>query len=327
MSNRRAFITLLGGATIAWPLAARAQQATMPVIGYLHVGSLGDRRFQVAAFQRGLSELGFVEGRNITIEYRWADGQYNRLADLVADLIRRRVAVIAAPAGAATALAAKSLTSTIPIVFSTSVDPVLNGLVASLNRPGGNITGITDMGREVGAKQLGLLHELLPSAARFAVLVDPKPPALKRSLRTCRRQRQRLGNQSKSLLPVPTSTLIPLESIAEKRADALVVASQAFFLTRRVQPLTLTARHALPTIYSQREFVEAGGLMSYGSSLTDRDRQLGIYTGRVLKGEKPADLPILQATKFEFVINLQTAKTIGLTVPPTLLATADEVIE
>ena len=236
--KRREFITLLGGATIAWPLAARAQQATMPVIGYLHVGSLADRRFQVAAFQRGLSELGFVEGRNVAIEYRWADGQYNRLADLLADLIRRRVAVIAAPAGAATALAAKSLTSTIPIVFSTSVDPVRNGLVASLNRPGGNTTGITDMGREVGAKQLGLLHELLPSAARFAVLVDPKTVRAEEELKDVQAAAAAIG---KPIEVVAASTNLDIdsafESIAEKRADALVVASQAIFLTRRVQLL------------------------------------------------------------------------------------------
>jgi putative ABC transport system substrate-binding protein len=237
--KRREFITLLGGAAVAWPIAARGQQAKMPLIGYLHIGSLGDRRFQVAAFQRGLSELGFVEGQNVAIEYRWADGQYDRLADLAADLIGRRVTVIAAPAGASTALAAKSLTSTIPIVFSTSVDPVRSGLVASLNRPGGNITGITDMARDVGAKQLGLLHELLPSAARFAVLVDPRILA-EEELKDVQAAAAAIG---KPIENVVASTNLEIdsafESIAEKRADALVVASQAFFLTRRVQLLTL----------------------------------------------------------------------------------------
>ncbi len=257
--RRRQFITLLSGTAGAWPLAASGQQPAMPVIGYLHVGSSAESRDRVAAFQRGLKELGFIEGRDVAIEYRWADNQFDRLPELTADLIRRGVAVIAAPAGADTARVVKALTTTIPIVFSTGVDPVETGLVRSLNQPGGNATGVADLAVGVVGKRLGLLHA----------------------------------------------------SLAQKRADALLVAPQILFSTRRVQLITLAARHAVPTMYHQREHVEAGGLMSYGSSIMDRERLLGVYTGRILKGEKPADLPILRAVKFEFVINLQTAKTIG----------------
>ena len=325
--KRRAFITLLGGTAAAWPLAARAQQAATPVIGYLHLGSPGTRRDQVAAFHKGLNELGFAEGRNVAVEYRWADNEYGRLAELVADLIHRRVSVIVAPAGIPATKAAKALTTTIPIVFSTSVDPVEAGVVPSLNRPGGNVTGITDMGEDVVAKQLGLLHELLP-AARLAVLVNPNSPVAEPTIMDAQSAASAIGRPIEVLT---AGTKLDIDaafaSLEQKRADALLIANDALFTTRLVQLVTLAIRRAVPTIYSQREFTEAGGLMSYGSSVIDRERQLGVYTGRILKGEKPADLPVLRATKFEFVVNLQTAKTIDVDVPPTLLARADEVIE
>jgi ABC-type uncharacterized transport system substrate-binding protein len=325
--RRREFITLLGGAT-AWPLAARAQQPAMPVVGYLHVGSSAESRDRVAAFHRGLNELGFVEGRNVAIEYRWADNQFDRLPELAADLIRRGVVVIATPAGADTALVVKSLTTTIPIVFSTGVDPVQTGLVRSLNQPGGNVTGVTDVAVDLGGKRLGLLHELLPGAVRFALLVTPGITSGETTIAEVESAASAIGRQIEILR---ASTNLDIDAafarLAQKRADALLVAPQVLFSTRRVQVITLAARHAVPTMYYQREYVEAGGLMSYGSSIIDRERQLGVYTGRILKGEKPTDLPVLRAVKFEFVINLQTAKTIDLDVPPTLVARADEVIE
>jgi putative tryptophan/tyrosine transport system substrate-binding protein len=325
--KRRDFITLVGGAA-AWPLAARAQQPAMPVIGFLGTGSAAPIRDRVAAFLRGLNEAGFAEGRNVSIEYRWADNQYDRLPDLAADLVRRRVTVLVAPGGTAGALAAKALTTTIPILFSTSVDPVQIGLVASLSRPGGNISGIVDMAVDIATKQFGLLSELLPGATRFALLVDPRGPAAEPTIAQVKSAASSTGRQIEILT---ASTNFEIDSVfvslAQKRAHALLVANQVLFFTRRVQLQTLATRHAIPTIYSGRVFVEAGGLMSYGSDANDRERQLGIYTGRVLKGEKPADLPVVRASKFEFVINLQTAKALGLEVPPTLLARADEVIE
>jgi putative ABC transport system substrate-binding protein len=326
--RRREFVTLLGGAAAAWPLAVRAQQSAMPVIGYLHIGSAGARRDQVLAFQRGLSESGFVQGQNVSIEYRWVDNQYDRLPELVADLIRRSVAVIVAPEGTSATRAAKALTTTTPVVFSTSVDPVQTGLVASLNRPGGNITGVTDMSADVGGKQLGLLHELLPGAVRFALLVNPGGALAEPTIAEVQSAASVIGRQI-DVLRARTHDDIDaaFTSLAQKRPDALMVGTNALFTDRRVQLVTLATRHAVPTIYSKREFTDAGGLMSYGSSIIDRERQLGVYTGRILKGEKPADLPVLRATKFEFVINLQTAKTLGLDMPPTLIARADEVIE
>jgi len=325
--RRRKFITLLGGAA-AWPLGARAQQPATPVIGYLCVGASAAWRERLAAFHRGLKELGFDEGRNVAIEYRWADDQYDRLPELATDLIRRGVAVIAASAGAETTRVVKGLTTVIPIVFSTGVDPVQSGLVPSLNRPGGNVTGVVDMQGDLGGKRLGLLQELLPGAVRFALLVNAGIASGKSALEEVQSAASAIGKQIE-ILTVSSNLDIDgaFASLAQKRADALLVAPQVLFSVRRVQLLTLAARHAVPTMYHQREFVEAGGLMSYGSSIIDRERQLGIYTGRILKGEKPADLPILRAVKFEFIINLQTAKTIGLDVPPTLLARADEVIE
>jgi putative ABC transport system substrate-binding protein len=329
--RRRAFMTLLGGAAaspLLRPPAARAQQPAIPIIGYLNIGSSAASGERVAAFQRGLSEAGFAEGRNVAIEYRWADNQYDRLGELAAGLIRRRVNVIAAPAGTAATLAAKALTTTIPIVFSTSVDPVRTGLVVSLNRPGGNVTGITDMGIDVGAKQLGLLHELLPAASRFALLVNPKSPLAEVTITNVQSAALNIG---KPIEILRASNNVEIDAafagLARTPVDAVLIGTDALYVTRRVQLVTLAIRRGLPTIYAQREFAEAGGLMSYGSSIVDRERQLGMYAGRVLKGEKPADLPVLRATKFELVINLQTAKAIDLEVPQTLLARADEVIE
>jgi putative ABC transport system substrate-binding protein len=326
--KRREVITLLGGAATAWPLAARAQQPAMPVIGYLHVGTSAESRDRVVAFHRGLKELGFVEGRNVAVEYRWADNQFDRLPELAADLIGRGVAVIAAPAGAESTRVVKGLTTTIPIVFSTGVDPVQTGLVRSLNQPGGNVTGVADVAVAVVGKRLGLLHELLPGAVRFALLVTPGITTGESTIAEVESAAAAIGGQIEVL---SATTNLDIDAafarLTQKRADALLVAPQILFSTRRVQLVTLAARHAMPTMYYQREYVEAGGLMSYGSSIIDRERLLGVYTGRILKGEKPTDLPIQRAVKFEFIINLQTAKTIGLNVPPTLVARADEVIE
>jgi putative tryptophan/tyrosine transport system substrate-binding protein len=283
--------------------------------GLLHVGSSAESRDRVAAFHRGLNELGFVEGTNVATEYRWADNQNNRLPELAADLIRRGVSVIAAPADAETTRVLQGLTTTIPIV-------------RSLNQPGGNVTGVADVAVDLGGKRLGLLHELLPGAVRFALLVPPGTTSGKSAIAEVESAASAIGRQVEIL---SASTNLDIDaafaSLVQKRADALLVAPQILFSTRRVQLVTLAARHAVPTMYYQREYVEAGGLMSYGSSIIDRERQLGVYTGRILKGEKPTDLPILRAVKFEFVINLQTAKTIGLEIPPMLLARADEVIE
>jgi putative ABC transport system substrate-binding protein len=318
--KRREFITLVGGAAAAWPLAARAQQPAMPVIGYLDGGSPPTSAHVVAAIRKGLSETGYVEGRDVVIEYRWAEGNYDRLPVLVPDLVRRQVAVIIAM-GTPVVFAAKAATSTIPIVFGGGIDPVKAGLVASLHRPGGNITGVTSMNAEIETKRLGLLHELLPRATRFAVLVNPNSPLAESDIKDAQASAKAIGRQIEILTASNNREIdAAFASLVQKRADV-------FFTNRRVQLATLAVRHGVPAIYSFREFAEAGGLMSYGTSNADRDRQVGVYAGRILKGEKPADLPILQPTKFEFVINLQTARTIGLTVPPTLLARADEVIE
>ena len=326
--NRRAFITLLGGATAVWPLAARAQQAAMPVIGFLHSASPGTRRDQVIAFQRGLNEVGFFEGRNVGIEYRWAEHRYDRLPELAADLVRSRVAVIVATGNMATALAAKSVTATIPIVFMNSGDPIQSGLVGSLNRPGGNVTGVSNMVVELGAKQLGLLQELVPAATRVAVLINPNSPIAESLIADLQAAAWAIGRQIE-VLTASTNREIDtaLGSLTQKKAEALLVTTDTLFLSRRVQLVTLMARLSVPTIYPFREDTEAGGLMSYGPDNSDQYRHAGLYTGRILKGEKPADTPVLRPTKFEFVINLQTAKLIGIDVPPTLLARADEVIE
>jgi putative tryptophan/tyrosine transport system substrate-binding protein len=326
--QRREFITLLGGAAAVWPLAARAQQPAMPVVGFLYPGAPEANANLVAAFRKGLSETGYVEGQNVAIEYRWADNQYDRLPAMAADLVRRQVAVIAAAASTAAAVAAKAATKTIPIVFSGGGDPVQTGLVASLNRPGGNVTGISSMNVELGAKRLGFLHELLPSATRFAVLVNPNSPLTEPFVADVRAAAGAIG-RSIEVLTASTNREIDaaFANLVQKRAEALVILPDPLFINRRVQLATLAVRHALPAIYPFREDAEAGGLMSYGSSITDLARQAGVYTGRILKGEKPADLPISRATKFEFVINLQTAKLLGLDIRPSLLAIADEVIE
>jgi ABC-type uncharacterized transport system substrate-binding protein len=324
--NRRNIITLLGGAATAWPLAARGQQSRAPVVGFVNGGSSNARR--AAAFRDGLNETGYVEGQNVTVEYHWLDGQYGRLPSLMADLVRR-VAVIATPGSNPASLAAKAATTTVPIVFGVGEDPVKLGLVASIARPGGNATGINFFGQEVTTKRLGLLHELVPTAVRIAVLVNPaNAPTAEAALRAIpdaaratRLQTQFIKASTSEEIEAAFATLL------RDRADALFVAGDAFFSGRRVQFATLTARHAIPAIYSLRQYVEAGGLMSYGTDDLDRFRQVGIYTGQILKGAKPADLPVVQSTKFEFVINLVTARALGLTVPPTLLARADEVIE
>jgi putative tryptophan/tyrosine transport system substrate-binding protein len=327
--RRREFITLLGSSAVTWPLAARAQQPAMPVIGYLYAGSPEPSANLVEAFRKGLSETGYLEGQNVVVEYRWAHNVFDRLPELAADLVRHRVAVIATPGSAAAALAAKAATTTIPIVFGIGIDAVQAGLVTSLNRPSGNVTGVTYMQAELAAKQVGLLHELLPEATRFAVLVNPNNPLVTGPIIIdLEASTSAIGGQVE-VLPASTNRDIDtaFASLMPKRADALLVSPGPLFGNRRVQLATLAARHALPTMYYDRQFAEVGGLMSYGTSLADQYRQTGIYTGRVLKGERPADLPILRATNFEFVINLQTAKTLGLDVPPTLLARADEVIE
>jgi putative tryptophan/tyrosine transport system substrate-binding protein len=330
--KRREFITLLGGAAAApsllWPLAARAQQASMPVIGILHPGSPEATAKYVASLRKGLAEAGYVEGRNIAIEYRWGHNDTRRLPELASDLISRRVVVIVTPGGVAAALAAKAATTTIPIVFVIGADPVQAGLVASLNRPGGNITGISSMNTGLAAKQLGLLHQLLRRDARFAVLVNPGNPQTPSALAELRAAASAMGQQFEAVTAATYRDIGPaVGGAVQKRADALLIIADPLFASRPVQLATLAARHALPAIYALREFAEAGGLMSYGSNFTELFRQAGTYAGRILKGEKPADLPILQATKFELVVNLQTAEALGIEVPATLLATADEVIE
>jgi putative tryptophan/tyrosine transport system substrate-binding protein len=321
--QRRMFISLLGGAA-AWPLAARAQQPAMPVIGFLYFG-WPDPNI-IATFRKGLNKTGYFEGHNLAIEFRSAQNDTARLQELAADLVRRQVAAIAAPSGTA-ALAAKAATTTIPIVFNTAGDPVQMGLVASLNRPDGNATGISNMHMEVAAKRLGILHELLPKAARFAVLVNPNSRNVKFEIKEAQEAGSAIGRQI-DILTAGTERGIDMAfaTLVQKRIDALVVGPHSFFRNRRAQLLTLAARHAIPTIFSYRDDAESGGLMSYGSTFEEY-HQLGIYTGRILKGERTADLPVMQASKFEFIINLQTAKALGIDIPSTLLALADEVIE
>jgi putative ABC transport system substrate-binding protein len=326
--KRREFITLLGGAAVAWPFTARAQQPAMPVIGYLHGGDAESGTPDAAAFREGLSEFGFVEGRNVAIEYRWAHNEFDQLPGLAADLVRRRVAIIAAGGGTAAPLAAKAATTTIPIVFGIGGDPVKFGLITSFNRPGGNITGISFLTDELVPKRVGLLHELVPGAVRFALLVNPNSPNTKTVTTDAQAAASAIGRQIE-VLTASTSREIDLAfaSLVQKRADALLVAPGILFANRRVQLVTLAVRDRVPAIYFDRQFTQAGGLMSYGANISDVQRQVGIYTGRVLKGEKPADMPVMQPTKFEFVINLQTARTLGIAIPTTLLARADEVIE
>jgi putative ABC transport system substrate-binding protein len=327
--GRREFITLLGGAAAAWPLAARAQQPVMPVVGFVSGRSPEDSARFGAAFRKALNETGYLEGQNVMVEYHWLEGKYDRLPLLMADLIRRRVAVIATPGSNPASLAAKAATTTIPIVFGVGEDPVKLGLVASLARPGGNATGINFFLSEVLAKRLGLLHELVPKAVRIAVMVNPaNASTAEATLREISEAARALGLHIQ-VLNASTNREIEaaFASIGHDRADALFVAADAFFASRRVQFATLAMRYAIPMAHATRETVEAGGLMSYGTDNVDMFHQVGVYTGQVLKGAKPADLPVVQSTKFEFVINLQTARALGLDVPPSLLARADEVIE
>ena len=328
MIRRREFITLLGGAA-AWPLAARAQQPAMPVIGFLGAGSLDTYVLYLAAFRKGLSEAGFVEGQNVTIEYRWAEGQYDRMAELAADLVRRRVAVIAVPGSPPGARAAKAATSTIPIVFSVGDDPVKAGLVTSISRPEGNATGINFFTGELVAKRLAILHELAPKASRVAVFINPSDASRAEMLRSDVQAAARdIGVQLQIRNPSTSREIdAAFAELVQDGADALFVGPDAFYNSRRVQLANMASRHAIPTAFAVREYVDAGGLMSYGTSLADMYRQVGVYCGRILKGAKPADLPVLQSTKFELVINLQTARMLGLDVPSALLARADEVIE
>jgi putative tryptophan/tyrosine transport system substrate-binding protein len=327
--KRRQFISLLSGAAAAWPVAARAQQPTMPVIGFLHAASPGPFAPHLAAFQHGLGETGYVAGKNVTIEYRWAEGRYDRLPELAVDLVRRQVSVIATPHITPAALAAKAATSSIPVVFGVADDPVKLGLVASLNRPGGNATGVNFYVTELASKRLGLLRELVPRAVRVAVLVNPKNTTVAES--TLKDVEAAGRSMGLSIHVLNAGTIGEIDAafanLVGERGDALFVAPDGVFNSRRVQLAALAARHAVPTTFAVREYVEAGGLMSYGTSLTEMYRQVGVYTGHILKGAKPAELPVLQSTKFELLINLTTARMLGLTVPPSLLSTADEVIE
>ena len=327
--RRREFIALVGGASVAWPLAARAQQPALPVVAFINAGSADANPRNVAAFRKGLGETGYVERENVTLEYHWLEGQYDRLPALMADLVRRQVAVIATPASTPAALAAKAATATIPIVFGVGEDPVQLGLVASLARPGGNATGINVLTQEVTAKRLRLLHDLVPKAVRIAVLVNPASASIAEStIRDTQEAAPTIGLQ----IQIFNATTIDeidaaFTALARERLDALVVVPDAFFASRAVQFATLTARDRIPAAYTIRDYVAAGGLMSYGTDLEDMFHQVGVYTANILKGAKPADLPVAQSTKFEFAINLQTARALGIEVPSGVLSIADEVIE
>ena len=325
--RRREFITLLGGAVIAWPLAAPAQQPGMPVVGFLGTRASGDDPQLLTAFRQGLKEASYVEGQNVAIEYRFADNQYDRLPGLAADLVRRRVALIVANGPAART--AKAATATIPIVFSAGFDPVEVGLVASLNRPGGNITGVSILDVELGPKRLELLHQLVPTVTNIAVLVNPSDAArAETTVKELQTAAHTLGLQLHTLNASTDRDFDAVfASLAQLQAGGLVIGGEPFFNSRSEQLGALTIRHAVPTIYQFRAFAAAGGLASYGASLTDAYRQAGLYTGRILNGERPADLPVVQSTKVELIINLKTAKALGITVPLSLLGRADEVIE
>jgi putative ABC transport system substrate-binding protein len=322
--RRRNFLATLGGAAVAWPLAARAQQRAMPVIGFLHLGSPEPNAKRVAAFREGLSETGYFEKRNVAIEFRWANGQPDRLPELAADLVRRRVAVIATPVSTEATLAAKAATATIPIVFATGGDPVAFGLVASLNRPGGNATGINLQNVDLTAKRF----ELVPKGARFAALVNSNYPSIEAILKDLQTAAATLGLEVEILYAGNDREIdAAFEKLSQRPDSVLMLPPDSFFFSRRAQIVTLAARHALPVIYPTSEYPVAGGLISYGPDITHACQQTGVYTGRILKGENPANLPVMQPTKFELALNLQTSRLLGITVPPTLLARADEVIE
>jgi putative tryptophan/tyrosine transport system substrate-binding protein len=325
--GRRKFLATLGGAA-AWPLAARAQQPAMPVVGFLGAPSAAPYARYIAAVHQGLNEVGYIERQNVAMEYRWADSQYDRLPVLAADLVSRRVAVIVPIGGAPAVLAAKAATSSIPIVFNVGADPIQLGLVSNFNRPGGNITGVAMMTLEMETKRLELLHELAPASAPIAILLNPSNAQAQSQEREIQRAAGVIGRQ---VLVLNAGTEQEIEkafaALVRERAGALLVGADTFFVSQAVLFVVLTARHAIPTIYPFRSYVDAGGLMSYGTSLLDAYRLTGVYTGRVLKGEKPADLPIVQPTKFELALNLKTARAVGISIPPTVLARADEVIE
>jgi ABC-type uncharacterized transport system substrate-binding protein len=328
MIRRREFVALLGGAAVAWPLAARSQQPAMPAVGILASVSPGPYGRFIEAIKQGLREVGFVEGRNVAIEYRWAGGQYDRLPQLATELVDRGVAVIILVGGGPTTAAAKAATATIPIVFNTGEDPVKTGSVSALNRPGGNATGISLLTVAMEAKRLQLLHELVPTAAVVAIIVNPNNPQADQQLHELQAAARTLGVQVETFkAATPNEIDNAFANVVQRRAGALHMAGDAFFNTRKEQFIVLSARHALPTVFSLREFPAAGGLMSYGPSIADAYVQQGIYAGRILKGEKPAEMPVQQAVKVELVINLQTAKTLGLSIPLPLLGRADEVIE
>jgi putative ABC transport system substrate-binding protein len=325
--RRRQFISLLGGAAAAWPIAARAQQPAMPVVGYLYAGFPEPSAHLVAAFRKGLSETGYVEGRNLTVEYRWAESRYDRLPGMAADLVRRGVTVIFASPGLA-GQAAKAATTTIPIVFTTGIDPIDYGLVTSLNRPDGNLTGVSNLSVELGPKRLELLHDLVPKATTIGYLVNPTNPAAEAQSRDAQAAARSLGLRLLLLEATSERDLdAAFATLLQQQAGALLMSSDPTLTNRSEQIAALAVRHAMPAMFTRREGVAAGGLASYGASVLDAARQAGLLTGRILKGEKPADLPVVQSTKFEFVINLQTTRALGVTVPPSLLAIADEVIE
>ena len=326
--NRREFMTLLGGAAATWPLAARAQQPAMPVVGFIHILSPENVPHFVPAFRQGLKEGGFVEGQNIAVEYRWAHGQYDRMAELAADLVSRQVAVIAALGGEPSPQIVAAATRTIPIVFASNGDPVREGLVASLNRPGGNATGVTIFGTAAVAKRMQLLHEVAPHATVIGFLMNPTNPNGNSEMEAAQTAASSLG---KELLVLRASSEGEIDAafaiMAQRRGGALLGATDTFLFGRRDKIVSLAAQYQIPAIYYLPEFAEIGGLMAYGNRITDTYRQIGIYVGRILKGEKAADLPVVQATKFEFVINLKTAKALGITIPPGVMAIADNVIE
>ena len=327
--RRRDFIKIVAGSAAVWPIAARAQQPALPVIAFLRTGSADTDARNVAAFRKGLSETGYVEGQNVTVEYHWLASPYDRLPALIGDLVRRQVAAIATIGTPHVALTAKAATATIPVVFAEGIDPVELGLVPSLAQPGGNVTGIYFLVTETTAKRLRLLHELVPKAVRVAVLLNPGNASVART--TSRDAQGAAPSMGLNIQILNASTIGEIDAafatLVRERADALFVDGDALFLSRRQQFVTLTARDRIPAAYSQRDYVEAGGLMSYGTSIVDSHRQVGVYTGKILKGAKPADLPVLQSTKFEFAINLQMARALGIEVPPGLISIADDVFE